>query len=918
MGESPTVVPKNHAPSPAFHTLITGVFNPLTKGLRNYCISWRMGPKEARTRIISKFFSEWRNKIGPDLEPVMRLILPRLDKDRSMYGLKEKSLGLLVVKTLNLSKDSEDAKQLLDYKSGNLASVGNFSLVCAEIIKKRNPNVNYSDMTVDDVNKVLDDLSQVSKTEEQLPIFRKFYEKMNAEELLWIIRIILRYVQIGASEKTFFDNFHPDAMALYSVTSSLSKVCKQLWDVNYRLPDEQNQISVLSCFQPQMALYIKPNYDRIVNIMSETEGFYIEEKMDGERIQIHLADYGRKIKFFSRSAKDYTYLYGKSYDDANGTLSRHLQDVLSDKVESIILDGEMLAWNNIDKVIVPFGSLKSAVKNEQLGGSDMFPLFMAFDLLFLNGKNLVDYPLSERKIALKKICREKPGHFELIPYTVGHTAEIIGSMFEQVMAADAEGLVIKNPISRYLVGERNESWIKVKPDYLDALGEYLDVCIIGGYYGNGQRGGNLGSFLLGVRDDADESHPEKFLSLCRVGGGFSSQDLAQIRHLTKDKWSKYDSKRPPNDYLVIPPGGDKPDLWIKPSDSIVVELKGTQIVDSTTFAVGRTIRFPRFQRFRDEEKTWKEALTISEFRQLDAELGGLSGTEKRKFNDSEARHKQKHKKAKVINILGDDERSEKISVSSGIFSGLLFYVAADARHPRMMLKSELENELKLNGGSVTQDPNETLETIILTDRAVLQIRSILESREKPVFRPRWVLDSIKSGALLPIEPAYLFRGPKDLEKLASENADKYGDAWTRQLDRKEFEELVDGMHLAEQAGSQDLQNLRKELLHYDESLRDILFLGLRLCFFLADDSTYLSKQRAIYGGAQIIQNRDECTYIIVSESLNAFLQENYIPENIPLVSSSWIDDAWKGKLSLEELLKPPERYRRKISNEASS
>lgn len=909
MAESPKVLPQNHGLSPAFHTLITGIFNPLTTGLRNYCISWRIGPKEARTRIISKFFSEWRNKIGPDLEPALRLILPRLDKDRSMYGLKEKSLGLLVVKTLNLSKDSEDAKQLLNYKSGNLASVGNFSLVCAEIIKKRNPNVSYSDMTVDDVNKVLDELSEVNKTEDQLPIFRKFYEKMNAEELLWIIRIILRYVQIGASEKTFFDNFHPDAMALYSVTSSLSKVCKQLWDIKYRLPNEQNQISVLSCFQPQMALYIKPNYDRIVKIMSETEGFYIEEKMDGERIQIHVADHGRKMRFFSRSAKDYTYLYGKSYDDANGTLSRHLQDVLSDKIESVILDGEMLAWNDVEKVIVPFGSLKSAVKNEQLGGSDLFPLFMAFDLLYLNGKNLVDYPLSERKLALKKICKEKPGHFELLPYTVGHTAETIGSMFEQVMAADAEGLVIKNPTSRYLVGERNESWIKVKPDYLDALGEYLDVCIIGGYYGNGQRGGNLGSFLLGVRDDADEAHPEKFLSLCRVGGGFTVQDLAQIRHLTKDRWQKYDPRRPPTDYLVIPSGGDKPDVWIKPSDSIVVELKGTQIVDSTTFAVGRTIRFPRFQRFRDEEKSWKEALTLSDFRQLDAELGGVSGAEKRKFDDSEARRKQKHKKAKIIHILGDNERPKDAPVCSGIFSGLLFYVAADVRHPRMILKAELEDDIKQNGGAITQDPNETPETIILTDRAVLQLRAILEARDRPVFRPKWVLDSVKSKTLLPIEPVYLFRGPSSLEKLASGNADEYGDSWTRQLDSKEFEELVESMNSVKQASLQDLCNLREEILSSDSSLRNVLFLGLKL-HFLVDDSIYLARQRAIYGGAQIAKSAGECSYVIFSEMSQLDFQENSLWDDTPLILSSWIDDAWEGKLALKELLEPPERYRR--------
>jgi DNA ligase-4 len=55
--------------------------------------------------------------------------------------------------------------------------------------------------------------------------------------------------------------------------------------------------------------------------------------MDGERMQIHMADSGNTFKFYSRKAKDYTYLYGSSYDDTTGSLTRHLRSVINRKVK---------------------------------------------------------------------------------------------------------------------------------------------------------------------------------------------------------------------------------------------------------------------------------------------------------------------------------------------------------------------------------------------------------------------------------------------------------------------------------------------------------------------------------------------------------------------------------------------------------
>jgi hypothetical protein len=90
-----------------------------------------------------------------------------------------------------------------------------------------------------------------------------------------------------------------------------------------------------------------------------------------------------------------------------------------------------------------------------------------------------------------------------------------------------EGLVVKNLESVYTLHGREDDWIKVKPEYMDSLGEEVDVLVMGGFWGSGRRGGTLSSFVCGVLDDSDPDQP-KFLSFCKVGSGFSMEDFSKI------------------------------------------------------------------------------------------------------------------------------------------------------------------------------------------------------------------------------------------------------------------------------------------------------------------------------------------------------------------------------------------------------
>ncbi|KAK2830998.1 DNA ligase (ATP), partial [Arthroderma sp. PD_2] len=409
-----------------------------------------------------------------------------------MYGLKEKAIGKLLVKVMKIDKNSEDGYNLLNWKlpGQRTASVmtGDFAGRCFEVISKRPMTTEVGDMSIEDVNSRLDDLSVASKEDEQLPVLAEFYRRMNPEELMWLIRIILRQMKVGATERTFFEIWHPDAESLFNISSSLRRVCWELYLPSIRLEADEARVTLMQCFQPQLAQFQMHSFQKMIERMRLSEDdphFWIEEKLDGERMQLHMESDnsvpgGKRFEFWSRKAKDYTYLYGNGFYDDNGSLTRHLKDAFAGGVENIILDGEMITWDPEQDAPVPFGTLKTAALAEQrnpLSTSGHRPLFRIFDIVYLNGKALTRYTLRDRRRALEASINSVHRRFEVHTYEVGSSPSDIEPLLRKVVAEASEGLVLKNPSSPYRLNERNDDWMKVKPDYMTEFGESLD-CIV--------------------------------------------------------------------------------------------------------------------------------------------------------------------------------------------------------------------------------------------------------------------------------------------------------------------------------------------------------------------------------------------------------------------------------------------------------
>ena len=197
--------------------------------------------------------------------------------------------------------------------------------------------------------------------------------------------------------------------------------------------------------------------------------------------------------------------------------------------------------------------------------------YYLFDILSRAGTDLVDLPLSERRDALEHLVSAA-----IAPIAAPPVFDDVDAALEASERLRLEGVVVKDPSSRYLRGSRSESWLKVKHTSTQ------EVVIAGIRPGKGGRSGTFGSLLLGIPGDDGLQYAG------RVGTGFSDKALTSLlRTLTPLRTDL-------NPLVGVPAVDARDALWVRP------ELVGE--VEYGEFTPAGILRHPRWRGLRPDKR----------------------------------------------------------------------------------------------------------------------------------------------------------------------------------------------------------------------------------------------------------------------------------------------------------------------------
>ncbi|MCD6357283.1 MAG: ATP-dependent DNA ligase [Thermoproteales archaeon] len=323
-----------------------------------------------------------------------------------------------------------------------------------------------------------------------------------------------------------------------------------------------------------------------------------EYKYDGERVQAHKR--GGDVVLYSRRLEDIT----SHYPDVVEMVRSHV------KAEEAILEGEIVAINPDTGEMLPFQELMHRRRKYEIEEAmEKYPVSVfLFDLLYVDGESLIDKPLPERRRKLEEVV-EETDRFRLAKSRLVKAPEELMEFFEEAIAEGCEGVMCKSIRSDaiYQMGARGWLWVKLKRDYRYEMTDTVDLVVVGAFYGRGKRAGTYGALLMAAYSPEEDV----FKTVCKVGSGFSDEDLAKLPQMLEPY--RIDHKHP----RVV--SKMEADVWFVPA--VVLEIIGAEITLSPmhTCALGKirpgaglAIRFPRFTGRYRFDKSPEQATTEQE------------------------------------------------------------------------------------------------------------------------------------------------------------------------------------------------------------------------------------------------------------------------------------------------------------------
>jgi DNA ligase 1 len=325
----------------------------------------------------------------------------------------------------------------------------------------------------------------------------------------------------------------------------------------------------------------------VAEAMGRAEGpVAIDAKLDGIRIQVHRT--GEEVVIASRTL-----------DDLTDRLPEVVELARSLPAYSLVLDGEALTVGP-DGRPRPFQETSARTATRGASATRVHGFF--FDLLHLDGRDLIDEPLAARLAALDALV---PAEHRVRRLVTADAAEA-ESFAADVLGEGQEGVVVKSLQAPWDAGRRGGGWVKVKPVIT------LDLVVLAAEWGSGRRKGWLSNIHLGARD------PESggFVMLGKTFKGMTDAMLAWQTERFTELALEGTERTESTESIEGPQGTQGTQGWVVPvRPEQVVEIAFDGLQRSTRYPGGVALRFARVVRYRDD-KPAEEADTIATVRSL--------------------------------------------------------------------------------------------------------------------------------------------------------------------------------------------------------------------------------------------------------------------------------------------------------------
>ena len=462
----------------------------------------------------------------------------------------------------------------------NFNKIGDWGKVAELYVEKRRQSVLFSKRL--DVDKVFSNLKGLvsidgkGAVERKISLISELLTSASGKEAKYIIRTLLNDLKVGVADALLIDAFdlaffenREDMKNKLEEKYDLANDSALVFDACRKGESELEKIDIEPGRPIKAMLAVKvEDFEDAFRICGKPAA--IEHKYDGFRMLIN-NNHG-KITLFTRKLENVTL----QFPDVVSAVKKNV------KGDSFVLDSEVVGYDPKTKKYRPFEAISQRIKRkyeiEKIIGA--LPVEVnVFDVVYYNGKSLINTPFQERRKIVEKIIKEKKLVIRPAIQIVSEDEKEAQKFYENALKIGEEGIMMKKLDAPYKQGRRVGYMVKMKPITND-----IDVVIVGAEYGTGKRAGWLTSYIVACREE------DKFLEVGMVSSGLKEKE---------EEGTSYDEMTKLLKPLIIDESGNE----VKVKPKVIVSVTYQNIQKSPSYSSGYAMRFPRITHYRPDRNT---------------------------------------------------------------------------------------------------------------------------------------------------------------------------------------------------------------------------------------------------------------------------------------------------------------------------